>query len=154
MQKGRANLNKRLLLMVAGGLALLLAVAGVAYAATVFGVRQVREKEVVVVERPVQQGVTIDLGEVVTNLADSSGRRLVKARIVVEVVDEKAKTLVEENKDKARSAIIGILRSKTVGDLHGGDGHRTLEEEIRDRLNLIITDAKVRAVYATDLVVQ
>lgn len=147
-------MKSRLLLYVAGTLVLLVAVAGVAYAATVWGVQQVRDKEVVIVERPVKPGVTVDLGEFVTNLADSSGRRLVKTRFVLEVVDEKAKAALEENLDKARSAVLGVLRSKTVADLHGTDGHRKLEIEVRDLINQLITDATTRAAYVTDLVVQ
>lgn len=147
-------MNSRLLLYIAGVLVLLVAVAGVAYAATVWGVNQVRDKEVVIVERPVQPGVTVDLGEFVTNLADASGRRLVKSRFVLEVVDEKAKAVLEENIDKARSTVLGILRGKTVADLHGSEGHRLLEEEVRDVINRVITDAKTRAAYVTDLVVQ
>lgn len=147
-------MRTRLIAYIGGIVVLLVAVAGVAYAATVWGVRQVQDKEVVIVERPVQPGVTVDLGEFVTNLADPSGRRLVKARFVLEVVDEKAKAVLEENLDRARSAVLGILRSKSVADLHGGEGHQRLEQEVRDRVNDAITDAKIRAVYATDLVVQ
>lgn len=147
-------MKSRLVLYIGGAVVLLVAVAGVAYGATVWGVNQVRDKPEVIVERPVQPGVVVDLGEFVTNLADSSGRRLVKARFVLEVVDEKAKAVLEENQDRARSAVLALLRGKTVADLHGGDGHRALEIEIRDTVNLVIADAKVRAAYATDLVVQ
>lgn len=147
-------MKNRLLLYIGGAVALLVAVAGVAYGATIWGVNQLRDKPEVIVERPVQPGVVVDLGEFVTNLADSSGRRLVKVRFVLEVVDEKAQALLEENRDRARSAVLGLLRGKTVADLHGSEGHQALELEVRDVVNLVVTDAKVRAAYATDLVVQ
>lgn len=147
-------MKNKLVLYIAGAVVLLLAVAGVAYGATIWGVNQIRDKPEVIVERPVQPGVIVDLGEFVTNLADNSGRRLVKAQFVLEVVDEKAQAVLNDNQDRARSAVLALLRSKTVADLHGGDGHRQLELEIRDIVNSVVTDAQVRAAYATDLVVQ
>lgn len=103
-------------------------------------------------------GILIDVGDFTTNLADPGGRRFLKAKVSLEINDEKKddKKLAElkEQTPIIRDRILFVLSSKTVEDLQGNDGRDKVKKEILIALNKQFGADKFRNVYFFELVYQ
>ena len=89
----------------------------------------------------------------IVNLTNTAGNRYLKINISVELDSEAA----EETRGKTaqiRDSIITLLSSKSYADLGSVSGKYQLRDEIAARINLIITDGKVKSVYFTEFVIQ
>lgn len=134
--------------------------------------------EVVYVYEP-GQGVMVETGTKIVNLADPGGRRYLKTTIVVEVAppppsESKAKSGEGEGEGGAaedpvmakfndemskRMPIINdilttILSSKTFESIYTVEGKEQLRTEVLDTLNERLPSLQVIAVYFTEFVVQ
>ncbi len=107
-------------------------------------------------ERPVdpRSTVIVELEPFVVNLADPLGRRYLRTRLDVEVVDRSSARDVERFMPRVRDSIILLLSSKSYTDLDSMDKKIQLRNEIVERLNQFIGRGKVVNVYFSEFVVQ
>jgi flagellar FliL protein len=96
-------------------------------------------------------GQLIPLEEFLVNLAGSSGNKLVKINMELEVSNNEVQQEIDKLKPKIRDIIIMILSSKTYNNLSSKDGKDTLREEIRHQVNLFLTRGQIERVYFTEL---
>ncbi len=95
----------------------------------------------------------VDPGDAfVTNVKDS--KRLLKTDIIVEVLDQKTATLLEEKNYLVRDVVNDILRSKTEEELSAADTQRMLNQEITAALGESLSTESVYSVYFNTLVIQ
>lgn len=89
----------------------------------------------------------------IVNLTNTAGNRYLKVSISIELDAEAA----EESKGKTaqiRDSIITLLSSKSYTDVGSVSGKYQLRDEIAARINLIISEGKVKSVYFTEFVIQ
>ncbi|MGE5654547.1 MAG: flagellar basal body-associated protein FliL [Bacillota bacterium] len=117
--------------------------------------------------QPVNSAVVLkkDLGEFLTDLADQSTRRFVKAKVVIGYPEVKIKKFLSEKKDPSleeelaakdteiKDLVFSVLRSKTADELKGEKVER-VKQEIVTRINALLTSGKILAVYFSDIVIQ
>lgn len=107
-------------------------------------------------DRPVDPRSTeiVELEPFVVNLADPLGRRYLRTRLQVEVIDRSAARDVERFMPRVRDSIILLLSSKSYADLDSMEKKIQLRNEIVERLNQFIGQGKVVKVYFSEFVVQ
>ncbi len=113
-------------------------------------------------EAAVKQGVMIDLGDFVLNLADSSPRRYLKINVSVELSTTEEEDVIlntpqksgghggeakspkdiiagelEQYKPAIRDAIISVLSAKTSDELSSATGKEVAKEEIQDLISSV-----------------
>lgn len=106
-----------------------------------------------------------DLGEFLTDLADQSARRFVKAKVVIGYPEVKIKKFLSWKKDlsleeelaeretEIKDLVFSVLRSKTADELKGERVER-VKQDLVTRINAILTSGKIIAVYFSDFVIQ
>ncbi|MTV47804.1 hypothetical protein GJ688_02245 [Heliobacillus mobilis] len=103
-------------------------------------------------------GVLFEIGDFTTNLADPGGKRFLKAKVTMELNEEKKdeKKLAElkEQLPIIRDRILNILSSKTVEDLQTNEGRDKVKKEILIALNKQFGADRFRNVYFSDIVYQ
>lgn len=92
---------------------------------------------------------------IVTNLADSGGRRYVRMSVEFDFKDEHvAAEFGEKYQARVKDAILTLLWSKTSEDLSSVDGMLAFRTELQNRVNQIMGPGSVRQVFITDRVIQ
>ena len=164
------------------------AIPSTAEAAAVLGAEQVTqgatsssltaEPEIVVTTQP-GQGIMVETGTKIVNLADPGGRRYLKATIVLEVAPPPevlaatAEAGQGEGEGKGENAALTafndeinkripmindilttLLSSKTFESIYTVEGKEALREEILRKLEERLPELHVIAVYFTEFVVQ
>ncbi len=111
-------------------------------------------------EKPPQKsdekfGRVVALDSVVVNVAQTEGRRYLKATVHLEVPDEE-KTVkeVEARKAQLLDLIVATLTRKSLSDLTSPEALDTLRNEVLARVSHALGAARVRRVYITEFVVQ
>mgnify|MGYP003794267895 CR=1 FL=1 len=116
-------------------------------------------------------GIMYDMGSRIVNLLDPVGRRYLKITVVIEFLppDYAYYTLPEEEREVVRTEVLheietrkpviddmltSLLSSKSYEDIYNLDGKNRLRSEIQERLNQLIGEPQVLAVYLTDFIVQ
>ncbi len=106
-----------------------------------------------------------DLGEFLTDLADQSTRRFVKAKVVIGYPEVKIKKFLSEKPDlslenelaeretEIKDLVFSVLRSKTSDELKGEKVER-VKQDLVTRINAILTNGKIVAIYFSDIVIQ
>ena len=100
-----------------------------------------------------QPGPTYDLGGFIVNLSGARGYQIIQADIVVEVRSDETKDDLERRTPQVRDTIIRILRRQSVEDLAEPEID-SLKEEIKERLNEVLSEGEILEVWFTRLVVQ
>lgn len=125
----------------------------------------------VTVEIRAGQGLMVETGTKIVNLAEPSGRRYIKVNIVLEFAptDLEYYTMGEEEKiayeteffaeidtkmPVINDLLITELSSQTFESVYTADGKETLREQITDLLNTRLPEYRVIFVYFTEFVVQ
>lgn len=104
--------------------------------------------------------VLLDVPQMLVNLADSNGIRLLQVRMSLELACKdagKTQTRFNEILPKVQDRIIKLLSSLTNQDIDGGTNKEFVQTRIKDVLNLGVLrdeDFKVADVYFTEFVVQ
>jgi flagellar FliL protein len=100
-----------------------------------------------------QQGSIFVLEPFIVNLMDLKGIRFLKLTLEVELAGIPEDVFKKET-PKIRDSLIILLTSKGYEEVSSIQGKLKLREEILYRVNKIVGDGKVKAVYFTDFVVQ
>jgi len=90
----------------------------------------------------------------VANLADRPGVRYLKLKIEVEFLSPEVPEGLEARIPQIRDLLLTLLTSKTFDEIRTPEGKQELREEIIDRINQVLEQDLVRAVYFTDFIVQ
>ena len=139
--------------------AILAGLGGAAFAIVLFVVRPMFPAPRAT-ERPPQTatekfGRVVALDSVVVNVAQTEGRRYLKATVHLEVPDEeKAAKEVEARKAQLLDLIVATLTRKSLSELTSPDALDTLRGEVLARVSQALGAERVRRVYITEFVVQ
>jgi flagellar FliL protein len=88
-----------------------------------------------------------------TNL-DGVPRRLIRAEVNLEMLDEEGFEEVITQAPKARDAIMRIFNNKSFNDIESVQGKLHLKSQIMADLNALLEKGSVKNVYFSDFVVQ
>ena len=98
----------------------------------------------------------IDVPEILVNLAGQPGERVqyLKAKIVLEVKDEKQIEQIKPTLPRVSDMFQTYLRELRASDLNGSIGMFRLKEELTKRVNAAISPGQVSAVLFKEILVQ
>ncbi len=98
----------------------------------------------------------IDVPEILVNLAGQPGERVqyLKAKIVLEVKDEKQIEAIKPTLPRVSDMFQTYLRELRASDLNGSVGMFRLKEELTKRVNAAISPGQVSAVLFNEILVQ
>src|SRR5712672_412773 len=107
-------------------------------------------------EAPPKPSIFIDVPEMLVNLVGAPGERVqyLKARIVLEVKEEKQVEAIKPSMPRVTDLFQTYLRELRVSDLNGSAGLFRLKEELTRRVNTAISPNQVNAVLFKEIVVQ
>jgi len=105
-------------------------------------------------EELAKPGIFVPIGDFVVNLADTDVQRFVKVSITVEVLNEKIQNEVNQYMPAIKDAIIDLISSKYYKDIRTPEGRERLKIELLKRLNALLPEGGIKAVYFTSFVVQ
>jgi len=104
---------------------------------------------------PEKFGRLIALDPVVVNLAQSEGRRYLKAAVQLEVADEeKAVKELEARKPQLLDILVTTLSRKSLVDVTAPDALDLLRRELAERVGQAVGEGRLRRVFITEFVVQ
>lgn len=98
----------------------------------------------------------VEVPEIMVNLAGSPGERVqyLKAKVVLEVKDEKLVEQIKPNMPRITDLFQTYLRELRSGDLNGSVGMFRMKEELTRRVNVAIAPQQVDAVLFKEVLVQ
>ena len=97
---------------------------------------------------------TLSLGTVVVNVAETEGRRYLKASVELGINGTLSKEL-EARKTQFVDLLISVLSSKSLASVTSTEGREQIKEEILSRINAELGNgAKIQRVFFTEFVVQ
>ena len=88
------------------------------------------------------------------NLVSSNADRYLKCKIDLELDSPDLQKEIDKKLPAIRDMIIQILSSKTVEEIQTAKGKEKLKEEIKRKINSILTTGEIRHVYFTQFVIQ
>jgi flagellar basal body-associated protein FliL len=105
--------------------------------------------------KPEKFGRTVSLDAVIVNVAQTEGRRFLKATVQMEVPDEeKLVKEVEARRPQILDLVIGTLARKTLAEVTSPDALDRVRTELQERIVKEMSAEKVRRVFITEFVVQ
>jgi flagellar FliL protein len=162
-QKEKSGGNKLLLIVIIVLLLLLLIIGGlVAYFLLSSNTDETQHPEQKKQEKVVKKKVS-DMTEVgpiypldqfIVNLVSNNANRYLKCKISFELDSPELQQEIDKKLPAVRDIIINILSSKTVEEIQTAKGKEKLKEEIKKKVNEILTTGEVRHVYFTEFVIQ
>jgi len=96
----------------------------------------------------------VPLDSFVVNLADEGAQRYLKVTMKVEFLDSVSPPQFSGRQAQIRDLILTLLSSKSVGDVRTVEGKAQLRDEIIARVNRVLEDDAVKAVYFAEFIVQ
>ncbi|MGE5484282.1 MAG: flagellar basal body-associated protein FliL [Ignavibacteriales bacterium] len=94
-------------------------------------------------------------GDFTTNLVPDNGKnRFIRAKIELEISDEKGLEEMAKQHAIIRDQILVVLRSKTVQDVSEDAGMAALGRHVMSQLNGVLKGVEITGVFFTDFVVQ
>jgi flagellar FliL protein len=138
---------------------ILAALAGGAFAVVLFVVRPmfppVAAGDVKAKATPHKFGRVVALDSVVVNVAQTEGRRYLKATVHIEVPEEdKVVKEVESRKPQLLDLIVATLTKKTLSEVTAPEALDRLRGEVLERVTQALGPDRVRQVFITEFVVQ
>ncbi len=86
------------------------------------------------------------------NLADPGQLRYLKVTLHVETPQKGEE--YEKRLPQLRDSVLSILSSKNFKDILTSEGKNALREEIKEKMNQLLVEMKVRNIYFTEFVIQ
>lgn len=148
--KPKKKLSLKMMIIAAGGLAVLGSGAGAFF---VFGHSgQEKPKEAVV-----KPATFVDLPDVLVNLSNTGGSdraQYLKVKIVLELPDAELVPKIQPLMPRVVDAFQTYLRELRPTDLDGSAGLYRLKEELTRRVNAVVAPSRITAVLFKEIVVQ
>ncbi len=141
---------------VALGGALALALGGIGAAAWRLGIGEVAKPSTVsaAVTGGTHEGALEPMDPFIANLSDEDGRRYLKATLQVEFYDAIVPPEFHRRLPQARDMLLTLFSSKSFADVRTPQGKAVLREEIVNRMNTVLNEDAVKAIYFTEFIVQ
>lgn len=158
-EKEEGKSNKLLLIVIIVLLLVLLIVGGlVAYFLLSGGDEEQVEPQKVEKKKKVSNmteiGPIYPLDRFIVNLLSNNSNRYLKCKIDLELDAPELQKEIDKKLPAIRDLIIRILSSKTVEEIQTSKGKEKLKEEIKRKINEILTTGEIRNVYFTEFVIQ
>jgi len=99
-------------------------------------------------------GPIYPLDPFIVNLVSSNADRYLKCKIDLELDSPDLQKEIDKKLPAIRDMIIQILSSKSVEEIQTAKGKEKLKEEIKRKINSILTTGEIRHVYFTEFVIQ
>ena len=99
-------------------------------------------------------GPIYPLDPFVVNLVSPNADRYLKCKIDLELDSPDLQKEVDKKLPAIRDLIIQILSSKSVEEIQTAKGKEKLKEEIKRKINEILTTGEIKNVYFTEFVIQ
>ncbi|AZV46663.1 flagellar basal body protein FliL [Nautilia sp. PV-1] len=106
------------------------------------------------VENMAEIGPIYPLDQFIVNLVSNNANRYLKCKIDLEMDSPDLQKELDKKLPAIRDLIIRILSSKTVEEIQTSRGKEKLKEEIKRKINEILTTGEIRHVYFTEFVIQ
>ncbi|WP_022720236.1 flagellar basal body-associated protein FliL [Rhodopseudomonas sp. B29] len=150
---GAAPKSKKKLIIIIAAAVLLLGGGGGAYFFLFAGHGEGEHHEAA---KEVKPPNFVEVPEIMVNLAGQPGERVqyLKAKIVLEVKDEKLVEQIKPNMPRITDLFQTYLRELRSGDLNGSIGMFRMKEELTRRVNVAIAPQSVDAVLFKEVLVQ
>lgn len=149
--EGKKKLSKKMLIIAAGGLVLLLGLGAGAYFMFFSGVSSAPDPT----EAVAPPAFFYDLPTMTVNLANvGNGEQFLKLQVSLELSDEKMVETIEPRMTRVLDAFQVYLRELRRSDLEGSAGIYRLKEELRRRVNLAVYPAEVNSILFREILVQ
>jgi flagellar protein FliL len=147
----KSFLSKKLIIMAAAGLLVLGGAGGGAW--FFFGKKPHDEKPAPVAAKP---PAFVDMPDVLVNLSGAvNGRaQYLKAKIVLEVADQKIAEEIKPVLPRVLDSFQTYLREMRPTDLEGSAGLYRVRDELTRRVNLAVAPSRINAVLFKEIVVQ
>ena len=101
-----------------------------------------------------KMGPIYPLDPFTVNLVSSNADRYLKCKISFELDSPALQQELDKKLPAIRDLIISILSSKSVEEIQTAKGKEKLKEEIKRKVNAILTTGEIRNVYFTEFVIQ
>lgn len=106
-------------------------------------------------ERPeYAEGAEVPIESFVVNLADDEAQRYLKVTMKVAFFDAEVPPRFNAREAQIRDLVLTLLSSKNVGDVRTVEGKAQLRDEIIARINRVLDDDAVKAIYFSEFIVQ
>jgi flagellar FliL protein len=99
-------------------------------------------------------GPIYPLDQFIVNLVSNNSSRYLKCKIDLELDSPELQQEADKKLPAIRDLIIRILSSKTVEEIQTAKGKEKLKEEIKRKINEILSTGEIRHVYLTEFVIQ
>ena len=96
----------------------------------------------------------LELDPFVVNVSGEAYPRYVKLQVALEFDSVETKTECETRVAQIRDLTILLLSSKRLGDIDGFEGKALLKDDLRERINGLLSKGKVSSVLFTEFVIQ
>ena len=96
----------------------------------------------------------LSLDPMVVNITGDGYSRLLKIRVELECDSEATRDEAEARIPQLRDSIVTLVSSKRLADVTGFDGKALLKEDLRVRMNQLLSSGRVDSVLFTEFVVQ
>lgn len=103
---------------------------------------------------PPSRAVVVKLAEFVVHLRNPDADRYARMSFDVEVFADSDKDRINRSLPRVRDAFISYLSDRTLEDLRGSEGLARTKDSLQTTLRQVCPDARVRALYISDFVVQ
>jgi flagellar FliL protein len=145
--------SKKLIIMAAAGVLVLGGAGGGAWFFLFSKKDHHEEKPAPVAAKP---PAFVDMPEVVVNLSSTNNGRAqyLKAKIVLEVVDQKTADEIKPILPRVLDSFQTFLREMRANDLEGSAGLYRVRDELTKRVNLAVAPTRINAVLFKEIVVQ
>ncbi len=145
-------LSKKLIIIVLGAVLALGGGGGGAWFFLFSGKEHTEEKTAAVVAKPPS---FLDMPDVLVNLSGGNGQaHYLKAKIVLEVADEKIAEAIKPVMPRVLDSFQTYLREMRSSDLEGSAGLYRVRDELTRRVNLAVAPSRINAVLFKEIVVQ
>lgn len=99
-------------------------------------------------------GPMVKLADFVIHLRNPEVDRYARMSFDVEVFNDADKERLNANVPRVRDAFISYLSDRTLEELRGSEGLGRAKDALQQRLRELVPEARVRALYISDFVVQ
>lgn len=96
----------------------------------------------------------LSLDPFITNITGDGYARLLKMRIDLECDSVETRDEATARSPQLRDSVLTLLSSKRLADITGFEGKSLLKDDLRERMNQVLTTGQVRSVLITEFVVQ
>lgn len=94
---------------------------------------------------------SVDVPQITTNLADND---LIRISFKIQTDSKKAKEELEKRDFQVKNIIIQELSEKKSGEFLGKQSQQKFEEELKNKIGMIMQDGKIEKVYITESLLQ